>query len=92
MLGIIQEPVAAGAIALLSDHGWSPNSIFPKVKKTSEERPVAVESLPSFEEQEQPVAIPDEQTEENDDEEQTDIQEEEAEEKECSSCVYKKSM
>ncbi|MFC6602951.1 Hsp70 family protein [Ectobacillus funiculus] len=91
VLGIIQEPVAAGAIALLSDHGWSPNSIFPKVK-TSEERPVAVESLPSFEEQEQPVAIPDEQTEENDDEEQTDIQEEEAEEKSAPVVYTKKHV
>ncbi|MFP3123741.1 hypothetical protein OH784_13475 [Ectobacillus funiculus] len=81
----------AGAIALLSDHGWSPNSIFPKVK-TSEERPVAVESLPSFEEQEQPVAIPDEQTEENDDEEQADIQEEEAEEKSAPVVYTKKDV
>ena len=81
----------AGAIALLSDHGWSPNSIFPKVK-TSEERAVAIESLPSFEKQEQPVAIPDEQTAENDDEEQADIQEEEAEEKSAPVVYTKKDV
>lgn len=81
----------AGAIALLSDHGWSPNSIFPRVKN-SEELPVAVESLPSFEEQEQPVGIPDEQTEESDDEEQTDIQEEEAEEKSVPVVYTKKDV
>ncbi|WP_129725994.1 TcaA NTF2-like domain-containing protein [Ectobacillus funiculus] len=81
----------AGALALLSDHGWSPNSIFPRVK-TSEELPVAVESLPSFEEQEQPVTIPNEQTEENDDEEQTDIQEEEAEEKSAPVVYTKKDV